>query len=210
MWETPRQACDQERRGGVALELGTSQLGSTTASELIPPLQVGMSRGDRGRGVPNPTSLSSPTGPEKRLLEAIADDRRMVKCSMWMREENGREKGEERIKFFPAELLCGGLVSEKLVGSPLLEFEGDTDTLHRFVLNPCPSSMFFSRHGSLYLSKRFLFLAPPCFVQKNPHINAMKHPGCDSLSVFSLPRITPQLRTQHPSPPHTELLEKRQ
>lgn len=111
VWETPRQACDQERRGGVALELGTSQPGSTTASELIPPLQVGMSRGDRGRGVPNPTSLSSPTGPEKRLLEAITDDRRIVKCSVWMREENGREKGEERTKFFP-------LVSERLVGVP--------------------------------------------------------------------------------------------
>lgn len=103
-----------------------------------------MSQGDPLRvGSPNPTSPSSPVGPEKRLLEAIADDRRVVKCSMRMREENGREKGEERVKFLPTELLCGGPVSERLVGSPLLEFEADTDTLHRFVLNPCLSPMFF-------------------------------------------------------------------
>jgi len=54
----------------------------------------------------------------------------------------------------------GAAVSKRLTGSDVLEFEGDTDTLHGFILSPGSSHGFLKAQFAL-ICGGFLFLAPP-------------------------------------------------
>lgn len=68
--------------------------------------------------------------------------------------------------------------------------------------NPCPPPTVFLKAWFASLHRGFLFLLPPCSMQK-PRINAIRHPGCGWLSLLSLPLMMSRSQTGHLSPPHT-------
>lgn len=122
VWEPPHQVCNQERRCSVTWSLAQ-------ANVQLQHQQVGV----------------SVWGPEQRCLLGFPQPDLLMGPdeAQQIREQNGRENGEEGTKVFPTELPHGATACEGFMGSDFLESEGDNNTLHRSVLNPWPSPMLF-------------------------------------------------------------------
>lgn len=143
VWETLRQVCDRERGGGVPRKPT-----AIDSSALLPAPQGGRAWGGRDRGASQ--ERVPQTRPPPPPLRGQRKD-----CWKPSGTSEGWRDAAERGRWGREQVLsnrapCGATASERLAGSALLEFEGDTDTLHRFILNPCPSPRVFWRHGLLW------------------------------------------------------------